>query len=341
MSRADNYSYSYESDLTPEEKIEMLYSDPVEQFSRIGRLHSFEWKLKRRYNDIAKIRQEIPKGGEDEPFHSRVWFPHTCWNTSLSTDSSLLKRRKKKKRKTNTRDLLSLYPPNMALICAGFLGESDESGPAAELRLQQKQFQAAMNGLGIHETDVIMKAFRYFGKTPSEGGVGYVIFDNVITCLSNFINNNSDQNCTLKCFELFSGLGGNLHYSKLKPKPEFDGQDYIHAEQLSELRRLRNANRMPPRSHLMVKVLLEVFSSARKAEEQKFLLNMGRGKKGGKKKPPSIAPLRLRDEMRDFHRSRHISFSDFRESMNTNPDVVVAFFPIYLSELISLSSTAE
>eukprot|EP01060_Flectonema_neradi_P011724 TRINITY_DN18731_c0_g1_i1.p1 TRINITY_DN18731_c0_g1~~TRINITY_DN18731_c0_g1_i1.p1 ORF type:complete len:340 (+),score=64.30 TRINITY_DN18731_c0_g1_i1:146-1165(+) len=338
MARSEYYSYSYECDLTPEEKIEMLYTEPVEQFNRIGRFHAFEWKTQKRYSDIAKIRQELPRGSEEKPFHMRVWYPESCRKSAGMIDTAAIKRKKRRKRKTNVKELLSKYPANMNLICTGFLGEADESGPSSELRLQKEPFGTALKGLGIHDQDVIKKAFDFFCQPQSEPP--YVIFTDLIDRISQAINDDdihpfTQVSCTERCFNLFAGLGGNLHYSKTKPKPEFDGCQYIHAEQLAELRRLRSVNQMPPRSYLMVKVLIEIFSSARKAEEEQFLLNLGKSKKGGKKKPPVIAPLRLRDEMRDFHRSRHISFPEFRASMRTNPDMVVAFFPIYLSDIIA------
>eukprot|EP01061_Rhynchopus_euleeides_P028811 TRINITY_DN46975_c0_g1_i1.p1 TRINITY_DN46975_c0_g1~~TRINITY_DN46975_c0_g1_i1.p1 ORF type:complete len:178 (+),score=55.71 TRINITY_DN46975_c0_g1_i1:56-535(+) len=125
-----------------------------------------------------------------------------------------------------------------------------------------------------------------------------------------------------------------MHYSGLVPPEGFHARDYIHVDKLLELRRLRATD--PSRhTHLMIKSLLQLAAVTRKQEEEQFLAGMGKSKKGKKKKPPQIAPLRLRDEMRAFHRSRHVSRSVFESHMMTDPNLVRAFLPVALRRLIA------
>eukprot|EP00755_Sulcionema_specki_P009701 Sspe_Gene.44416::Locus_21785_Transcript_1_1_Confidence_1.000_Length_3022::g.44416::m.44416 len=276
------------------------------------------------------ITIEVPQDAEESSTY-HVWYPV---ETRAGAKGSVGMKIEKKKRKMEFgKELLRKASPNLFLVNTALLEAAEERG--GEYRLTYRNFCHALAGIGCDDTDIVRSAFGVLAKAASDPEKAVLPLQEALEAMERLVNGAGRDKCTARAFQLFASLGGLLHYSNEPPAPEFDGVDYIHKAKLLELRRLRVADRMPPRTVHMVKALLQIFGQVQKFEDDKFLEGMVKGKKGKKKKkPPALAPLRLQDEMKDFHRSRHLNLADFRQHMAVNADMVRAFLPIFLRCLV-------
>ena len=198
-------------------------------------------------------------------------------------------------------------------------------------KLGLAQYRRAAEGLGVEDHALTHRSYEAL-----RGDNDWVYYHTLMRTLDAAVNGEGSDGFVREAFELFSTLGGAMQFSGVAPPGGFDASDFIHADKLVELRRQRlspDTSQSSRMTHGMVKALLAHFACERRREEDTFVANMGKGKKGAKKKPVLMPPLRVREEMRSFHRARHVGYAAFRTAMVADPNMVAAFLPIALSRL--------
>eukprot|EP01063_Lacrimia_lanifica_P004608 TRINITY_DN12605_c0_g1_i1.p1 TRINITY_DN12605_c0_g1~~TRINITY_DN12605_c0_g1_i1.p1 ORF type:complete len:409 (+),score=191.06 TRINITY_DN12605_c0_g1_i1:69-1229(+) len=350
----DGTRLTYETELTPEEEIELLYAPVPGSSHQLGEARPgsparrYARPSVKRQQIISSLAAGLPTGtagdgsglviNGDQPFHKRVWYPSKQAGVkkpaAVPVEPVVEPAKPKDRRKAGPQLLkliLQSVNPNLKLVVVALWGEAEEV--KGVVRISLAGYVDALRGLGVDDLELITNTFELLLQDREDT---FVVLEDVVRAMEIVVNGRGAKAFAKESFDLFAGLGGTLYFSKQAPAEGFDADDFIHVAKLVELRRLRIVERMPPRTYLMVKTLLNLYSHQRKAEEENFLANFGKkGKKAKKKKPPQMSAMRLRDEMKDYHRSRHISLKEFAASMGTSSELVAAFLPVALRSLVN------
>ena len=337
---------SYDTELTPEEQVERLYVGSRFRKPAVQ-------NLKRAASAGLPGGVTPPLDSKEEaPYHTRVWYPVAkgapkakqskykapkTFNDPPNAVISNLVAEKTKKELGAHKEALSKHAHNLHLVAASFFGEteaciaphrSDPDQTEVIYKLGFLQYKTALEGLGIDDVLLIQSSFEVL-----RGDNSWLYYSEMVESFDVIVNGAGRETFLRESFDLFATLGGTMQYSGIAPSNGFNALDYIHVDKLIELRRLRMTDKST-RTHLMIKTLLQLAATTRKQEEENFANSMGKSKKGKKKKAVQLAPLRLRDDMKWFHRSRHVSRKTFAQQMKIEPNMIRAFLPVALRLIV-------